>query len=321
MNPFPSLLIACALNLAGVTIALAQTYPSKPVRLIIPFAAGGGVDAVGRTIAQKLGEGLGQSVVVENRAGAGGSIATEAVARAAADGYTLLLTTHGHAIQPSLQKTPWDPVRDFAPVMQVLNFAFLVTVHPSVPAKTMKEFIQFAKDNPGKLSYGSSGSGGPIHFAVEILKSIAGIDIVHVPYKGNGPMTAALIAGEIQMSMDSMAVSLPQVRAGKLRGLAVSGSRRWPLAADIPTVSEAALPGYEELGWHGVLTPAATPREIVVKLNRELTRASTLPDVRERLLGLGYEPTSNSPDAFAEKIRTDLAKYARIVKEAGIRGE
>ncbi|MFM9882953.1 MAG: Bug family tripartite tricarboxylate transporter substrate binding protein, partial [Burkholderiales bacterium] len=282
---------------------------------------GGGVDAVGRTLAQKLGEGLGQSVVVENRAGAGGSIATESVARAPADGYTLLLTTHGHAIQPNLQKTPWDPVREFAPVMQVLSFAFLVTIHPSVPARTMQEFIQYARDNPGKLSYGSSGTGGPIHFAVEILKSVAGIDIVHVPYKGNGPMTTALIAGEVQMSMDSMAVSLPQVRAGKLRGLAVSGPKRWPLAADIPTVSEAALPGYEELGWHGVLAPAGTPREAIARLNRELARISTIPEVRERLLGLGYEPTSNAPEEFAERIRIDLAKYAKIVKEAGIRSE
>jgi tripartite-type tricarboxylate transporter receptor subunit TctC len=314
--------LACiALTLGTASAVLAQSFPNKPIRLIVPFAAGGGVDAVGRALAHKLGEGLGQTVIVENRGGAGGSIATEAVARANADGYTLLITTHGHAIQPALQKTPWDPLRDFAPVMQVLSFAFIMTVHPSVPARSPQELIAYAKANPGKLTYGSSGQGGPIHFAMEIFKSVAGVDIVHVPYKGNGPMTAALIAGEVNMAMDSMAVSLPQVRAGKLRGLAVSSTKRWPLAPEIPTLAESALPGYEEVGWHGILAPAGTPPEIVARLHRELAKANGSSDTRERLLGLGFEPMINSPDEFTNRIRADVAKYAKIVKVVGIRAE
>ena len=313
--------VVLALALVTSVSALAQSFPNKPIRIVVPFAAGGGVDAVGRTIAQKLSEGIGQSVVIDNRGGAGGSIGTEAVARSNPDGYTLLLTTHGHTLQPNLQKVPWDPIRDFSPVMQVLTFSFLITVHPSVPANTLKEFIDYAKANPGKLSYGSSGPGGPIHFAVEMFKSMSGIDMMHVPYKGNGPLTTALISGEVQMSMDAMGVSLPQVRAGRLRGLAVSGPKRWPPLLDMPTIAEAAIPGFEHLGWHGIVAPAGTSKETVAYLNRELVKVLSLREVRERIIGLGYDPTTTTVDEFAELIKRDLARYQKVIKETGIRAE
>ena len=321
MAPIQSKVVALVLALVMSVSAFAQSFPNKPIRIIVPFPAGGGVDSVGRTVAQRLAEGIGQPIVIDNRGGAGGSIGTEAVARSAADGYTLLLTTHGHTIQPNMQKVPWDPVRDFEPVMQILTFSFLVTVHPSVPASSLKEFIAYAKANPGKLSYGSSGTGGPIHFAVEMFKSVAGVDVMHVPYKGNAPLSTALISGEVQMSMDAMGVSLPQVRAGKLRGLAVSGPRRWPPLPDMPTIAEAALPGFELLGWHGIVAPAATPKEIVAQLNRELAKVLSLRDVRDRIIGLGYDPTTTTTEEFVDIIRKDLAKYQKVIKETGIRAE
>ncbi len=321
MASIRSKIAVLAFALVTAATAFAQSYPSKAVRIIVPFPAGGGVDSVARTVAQKLSENIGQPVIIDNRGGAGGSIGTEAVARSAPDGYTLLFTTHGHTIQPSLQKVPWDPVRDFSPVIQVLTFSFLITVHPSVPANSLKELIDYAKVNPGKLSYGSSGTGGPIHFAVEMFKSMAGVDIIHVPYKGNGPLTTALITGEVQMSMDAMGVSLPQMRAGKLRGLAVSGPKRWPPLPDMPTIAEAAIPGFDHLGWHGIVAPTGTPKETVAYLNRELVKVLSSREVRERIMGLGYDPTTTTVDEFADIIKRDQARYLKVIKESGIRAE
>ncbi len=314
-------LTLAVLALAGASVGAQQAYPNKPIRLVIPFAAGGGVDAVGRAVAQKLSERIGQPVIVDNRAGAGGSIATENVARSAPDGYSLLLTTHGHTIQPSTQKVPWDPVKDFEPVIQVLNYALLIETNPAVPASNLKEFIAYAKANPGKLNYGSSGPGGPIHFAMEMFKSQAGIDIVHVPFKGNGPMTVALLANEVQVSMDALTVGLPHIKAGKLRALAVSGPRRSPLLPDVPTVSEAAIPGFDHRGWHGILAPAGTPKTIVSYLNGEVKKVLESQDVKDKIQGFGYDPTTSTADEFAELIRRDFTKNAKVIKDANIRGE
>ena len=313
-----------ALSLALILVAAgteAQEFPQRPIRLVVPFAPGGGVDAVGRTIAQNMSETLGQPILVDNRGGAGGNIGTELVARAAADGYTLLLTTNGHSIQPNLQKLDWDPVKSFAPIGLVLRFSFIVVTHPSVPAANPSELLAYARANPGKLAYGSSGTGGPIHLGMEMLKRMQNVDIVHVPYKGNGPMTAALIGGEVQMTMDSMAVSLPQVRAGKLRGIAVTGRQRAPQAPELPTMTEGGVAGYEYEGWHGVLAPAGTPREIVARLSAALIRALGAAEVKSRLFALGYDATPTSSEAFATLIAADSVRFGRIVREAGIKSE
>jgi tripartite-type tricarboxylate transporter receptor subunit TctC len=280
----------------------AQTYPVKPIRVIVPFAPGGGVDVTARLLAQRMSEAMGQQVIVENRAGAGGNIATELVARATPDGYTFLLTTIGHAIQPNLQKTSWDPMKDFAPVSLVVKYALIVAVNPAVPAQSLADLVAYAKANPGKLAYGSSGSGGPLHLATELFKRAAGIDIVHVPYKGNGPMTTALLAGEVQLALDTMATPLPHLRAGKLRGLAVSGKTRSPLTPDLPTAIEAGLPGYDFEGWTGMVAPAGTPREAIARMNAEIDKALTIPAVRERLIALGYDPAGGPPQVIERLI-------------------
>ena len=319
INRIESFAVSAVLIALSVAEAAAQAYPSRPIRLVVPFAAGGGVDAVGRTVAQKLSEGLGQPIVIDNRGGAGGNVGTEAVARSAPDGHTLLITTHGHTIQPHLQKLSWDPLASFAPISMVGTFYFIFIVNPAVPATTPRELIAYAKANPGKLAYGSSGLGGPMHLGMEMLKNLAGIDIMHVPYKGNGPMTAALLANEVQVTMDSMAVSLPHVRAGKLRGLATSGPRRAVQAPDLPTMTEAGVQGFEYVGWHGILAAAATPREIVARLNAELVKALGAAEVRERLLALGYDAAPTAPGEFAAVIAADIAKYGKVVREGGIK--
>ena len=301
--------------------ALAQSYPSKPIRLVVPFPPGGGADVTGRTVAQKLTESMGQTVLVENRAGAGGNIATEFVSRAPADGYTILLTTTGHAIQPNLTKTPWDPIRDFAPVSMVNTYALVIAVHPSVPAASIGELVSLAKASPGKLSYGSSGTGGNLHLGAELFKSRLGVDILHVPYKGNAPMTTAVISGEVQMVFDSMTGPLPHIRAGKLRALAVTGSRRSAVLPDVPTVSETVSSGFEYSSWNGIIAPAGTPAPIVNRLNAEIGKALAMADVRERFASLGYEAAGNTPEQFAAIIAADVAKFAKIIKDANIRAD
>jgi tripartite-type tricarboxylate transporter receptor subunit TctC len=312
-----SLLCAALIPMTGT----AQTFPVKPIRIVVPFAAGGGVDAAARVLAQKLSDAFGQPVLVDNRGGAGGSIGTEAVARAAGDGYTLLHTTNGHITAPSLQKLSWDPIKDFEAVSQIAAFPFLLVAHPSVPAKNLAELIALAKQSPGKMSYGSSGQGGPLHLGMELFKSMAGVDIVHVPYKGNGPLAAALLAGEVQVAMDSGAVTIPNVRAGKFRGYAVTGLTRSTIIPELPTMAEAGLPGYDYQGWHGLLAPAGTPREVVARLNTEMIRILALPDVRERFTGLGYEAVSGSPAQFGTLIANDLVKIRRIIQTAGIKAD
>jgi tripartite-type tricarboxylate transporter receptor subunit TctC len=307
---------ALALVLSGT--ALAQAYPSKPIRFVVPFPPGGGVDVTVRTVAQKMSESLGQQIIVDNRAGAAGIIGADFVSKSPPDGYTIMGTTSGHTILPHLQKVPWDPIKDFTPITALVTYQLLLSVHPSVPANSLKELIALAKAKPGVLNYGTGGAGTPPHLAMELLKSMAGMDIVHVPYKGNALVTAALLSGEIQASFDTMIGPLRNVRAGKLRGLAVSGKKRSVLAPDIPTVAEAGLEGYEFEGWTGVFAPAGTPPEIVERLNLEMAKALAVPDVKERLIATGYEPSGERADQFAALVFAEVAKMAKIVKAAGI---
>jgi tripartite-type tricarboxylate transporter receptor subunit TctC len=301
--------------------ASAQDYPNKPIRWIVPFPPGGGADATARTITQKLTENTGKTLIVDYRSGAGGNIGTEFVARAPADGYTILQTTNGHTIQPHLRKQSWDPIADFAPITIVASYPLLIAVHPSVPAHNLRELVQYAKANPGKLSYGSSGNGGPLHLGAEIFKRAAGVDILHVPYKGNAPMTLAVLAGEVNMVFDSMTGPLPNVRAGKLRALGYMGEKRSPQLPDVPTATEAGVP-VVYAAWNGMLAPGGTPPEALAWLHREIVRAVASREVTERLSTLGYEPkTSSTTREFAALIASDLDRFGKIIKEAGIRAD
>jgi tripartite-type tricarboxylate transporter receptor subunit TctC len=303
------------------TAVTGQDYPSRPIRWIVPFPPGGGADATARILSQKVSENTGKQIIVDYRAGAGGNIGTEFVARATPDGYTILQTTNGHAIQPHLRKLSWDALKDFAPITLVASYPLLIAVHPSVPAKNLQELVQYAKANPGKLSYGSSGPGGPLHIGAEIFKRAAGVDILHVPYKGNAPMTLAVIAGEVSMVFDSMTGPLPNIRAGKLRALGYMGEKRSPQLPDVPTATEAGVP-VVYAAWNGLLAPAGTPPEAIAWLHREIVRAVNSAEVTERLTALGYEPKVNkTPDEFAALIASDLERFGKVIKEAGIRAE
>ncbi len=300
-------------------LASGQDFPGKPIRFIVPFPPGGGADLNARIVAQKMSESLGQPVIVESRAGAGGNIGTEFVARAPADGYTMLFATNGITVQPHLAAVRWDPVKDFAAVSLITTYPLIIAVHPSVPAQSLQELVTYAKANPGKLTYGSSGVGAPLHMAAEYFKSVLGLDIVHVPYKGNAPMTAALLSGEISMVFDSMTGPLPNIRAGKLRGLGVTSKQRAPVIPELPTVAETVAPTYAYEAWNGVLVPAGTPREIVARLAAEIAKAVAAPDVHQRLTAAGYVPISTTPEQLTSIIAQDLQKFGRLIREAGIK--
>ena len=304
----------------GTLPAFAQSsYPHRPIRFIVPFPPGGGAEATARLVGQKLGEALGQPVVIESRAGAGGNIGTEFVARAAPDGYTILLATNGIAIQPHLQKLSWDPLKDLAPVSIVATYPLVVATHPSTPGTSLRELVAYAKANPGKLSYGSSGTGGPLHLGAEMFKSQVGIDVLHVPYKGNAPATVAILAGEVNMTFDSLVGPLPNIRAGKLRGLAITGKRRSPVLPEVPTVTETGVANFVYESWNGVAVPAGTPPEIVQRLNAEIVKLVALPEVRDRLIALGYDPATNTSAEFAAQIQSDYERFGKLVKDIGLR--
>jgi len=309
--------IACCASLA-----LAQPYPSKPIRLVIGFAAGGPSDVAARTIAQKLTEKWGQQVIVDIRPGAGGNIATEIVAKAPPDGYTLLEPAFAHAVNPSLySKLPFDAVKDFAPILLFASIANVLVVHPSIPAQSVKELVALAKAHPGQLICGSAGNGTASHLALELLNLMGGVKITHVPYKGLAPAHTELMGGQLSMMFDGLVTGLPSVKAGRLRALAVTTLKRWQGAPDIPTMSEAGLAGFEVNSWYGLLAPAGTPREIIMKLNTEVARALREPDARERLYSIGAEPMDNTPEEFQAYINAEMAKWAKVVKTAGIRAD
>ncbi|HKA46054.1 MAG TPA: tripartite tricarboxylate transporter substrate binding protein [Burkholderiales bacterium] len=301
----------------------AQDYPSRPIRVIDSFPAGGNTDVLARTLGQKLFERWGQPIIVDNRPGAAGNIGAEIAARAAPDGHTLLmgLTT---TLAPSMTlfpKLPYDAVRDFAPVGTVASSLLVMLVHPSLPVKSTKDLIVLARARPGELRYASSGVGGPLHLATELLKAKAGVDMVHVAYKGGAPAAAAVASGEVQLGFASLAASLPLIKAGRLRAIAVSTPKRSSALPDVPTIAESGLADFDITTWYGLLAPAGTPAVVIAKINSEVARALKLPDVAERLSLLGLEPRTGTPQEFGAILKAEIALYAKIIKDAGIKPE
>lgn len=299
--------------------ALADTWPSKPLKLIVAFPPGGASDVVGRIYAEKLAEVLKQPVVVENKPGAGTAIAAEAAAKAAPDGYTLSLAPTGQlTILPHLNKAiPYDPFKDFAPVTLVASVPYVIGAGPNTPVNSVKDLVAAAKNEPGKLSYSSCGNGTLCHLSGELFKSITGTDLLHVPYKGSAPAITALLGGEVNLAFDTLTILAPQIKAGKVKGLALTAKVRSPLLPDVPTAAEVGLKGYEVSSWFGVVVPAATPKDIVKRLNEELVRISKLPDVRERLTSQGLDAVTTTPEAFAQAIRDDYARWGKVVQASG----
>ena len=302
--------------------APAGNYPNKQIRVIVPFPAGGPTDAIARAIGQKLNETWGQAVIVDNRPGAGGNIGTELAAKSPPDGYTLFIGTVANAINQSLfAKLPFDFVRDFAPVTQNYVTGLILAVHPSLPVTSVRELIALAKARPGELSYSSSGVGGTPHLSGELFNAMAGVKMVHVPYKGSAPAMADLLGGHVQLTFDNMLTVLPQVKAGKLRGLAVTMLTRSPLAQEMPTVAESGLKGFEVKSWNGVVVPTGTPKEIIARLNTEIVRILRQPDLREKFLVQGVELVPTTPEEFGAFIRQDIAKWAKVIQVSGARAE
>jgi len=298
----------------------AQPYPNRPIRCIIPYIAGSSPDVVGRLVGPKSSERLGQPLVIDNRGGANSIIGTETAVRSLPDGYTILLGATALAINPSLYKLSYDAAKSFSPISQTVAVHFLLVVHPSLPVKTVAEFVTLAKARPGQLTFGSSSTGSPGHLSGELLQNLARIKLVHVPYKGGPQATADLIGGQIQMQFDPITTSLPHVKAGKIRALAVSSVKRSTILPDMPTIAET-VPGFNMVGWQGFLVPAGTPSEIIQRLHREIVAVFALPDVRQRIFELGYETVGSSPREFAEFMRADTAQFAKIISGAGIRAE
>ena len=311
---------ASLLFLAALPHASAQSYPVKPVRIVVPFAPGGGVDVTARILAQKLTERMGQSVIVDNRTGASGIIGTEYVAKSAPDGYTLLVGSQTtQAVVPAMYgKLNYDTMRDFAPVTQIAVSPMLIVVHPSLPVKTVKDLIALAKARPGQLTFGAA-SGGTPHMAGELFKLNAGVDLLFVPYKGEGPAIADAMGGQISMVFSNLPVALPQTQGGRLRALAVTSPQRVPTAPQIPTAAESGLPGYEAATWFGLFAPAATPRDVIARLQTEAAAGLNAPDVKERMAVQGLFVVANTPEQFANFLKTEVPRWAKVVRDAGIK--
>jgi tripartite-type tricarboxylate transporter receptor subunit TctC len=303
--------------------ALAQTYPTKSIRMIVGYPPGGGTDIVGRMVAQKLGESFGQTVVVDNRGGATGNIGTELAARAAPDGYTILMgNVAPNAINVSLySKLAFDPVKDFEPVSLVASTPNILVVHPSLPVKTVSDLVALAKARPGALNYPSAGIGSSSHLAGELLAILAGINIVHVPYKGGGPALVDLLSGQMQIMFATMPAAMPHVKAGKVRPVAVTSARRSQAMPGLPTIAETGVKDYAAATWYGVLAPARTPRPVVTRLHGEIVKILSAPETKERLLAQGFEPVGSSPDEFGAYIKSEIAKWGKVIRAAGIRAE
>ena len=313
--------LAFLVSLFAAASAAAQSWPTKPMRLVAPFAPGGGSDFIARLIAQKLSERLGQQVVVENRPGAGSNLGAEYVVKSAPDGYTILLTPASYTVNASLYKLSWDSLADIAPIIQLSQGPFVVAVHPSVPANTLKELVAYAKQNPDKLSYASSGNGSIVHLASEYFLDVAGMKVVHVPYKGTGPALNDTIAGSTQLIFGSVATALQYVKSGRLRALAVTTPKRIAAASDIPTVAEAGFPGYEVTNWHGLVAPRGTPNDVVQKINREANESLKSADVEKILAADGLTAAGGTIAQFEALLKSEIARWARVVKQAGVKIE
>jgi len=309
--------------LIGVTVAplYAQSYPKMPIRLIVPFPPGGGNDTLARIVGPKLAERLGQPVVIENRPGAGGNVGTEFTARARADGYTIALVgTHVSSSVALYKKLNYDVMKDFAPISLLGLIRNLVLVHPSLPVKNLKELVEYARANPGKINFSSAGIGAGTHLGAELFKSLTKIDIVHVPYKGGGPALIGLMSGEVDMVVVGVATAMPQVQAGKVRALAVLSKERNRLLPSVPTAKESGIDKYEATTWYGVLVPAGTPRDVVNRLNAEWIKVAAMPDTKEKMQKVGFEPLSGTPEQFSEFLKAEIVRWAKVVREANIPG-
>jgi tripartite-type tricarboxylate transporter receptor subunit TctC len=302
----------------AATVVMAQTYPTKQVRFVVGFPAGGATDVVARAISQHMAEALGQPVVVDNRAGAASNIGAEIVANAPKDGHTIFMGTVSLAINPTLyKKLAYDPLKDFSAVSQVSDTPFLLVTHPSLPVKNVKEFVALAKARPGQLNYGSAGNGSGGHLFTVLFGSMAGVNLMHIPYKGAAPATTATLSGETIFMFDNIVTTLPLARAGKLRALGVTTARRSQAASDIPTIAESGVPGYDANAWFGVFAPAGTPPVVINRLHADISRIVKVPEVRDRFLALGAEPAGSTPGEFAAFYRNEVAKWAKVVRESG----
>ena len=310
----------CMLCLAalGAGQALAQAWPSKPLRLVVPFPPGGPTDILGRAVGAKLGELLGQPVIIDNKGGAGGGIGADNVAKSAPDGYSLLLGTTGtHTINPNLySKLPYDPIKDFAPVSLVVKYLNILVVNPNVPVKSVAELIALAKQKPGEVTFGSAGNGSSNHLTAEMLATMTGVKMQHVPYKGSGPALNDVIAGQISFMFDQYSTVGPNIKAGKLRAIGIATKQRHPLLPGVPTIGES-VPGFEVSPWYGLFAPAGTPKEIIARLNTELTKVMKSQEINERMTTLGWDPVTNSPEEFTAQIKSELAIWADVVKKSG----
>ena len=297
--------------------AVAQTYPSKPVRFVVGFAPGGPNDILARIVGQKLSEGLGMQVLVDNRPGADSMIGTQMAARATPDGYTIAMISASATIHPSVyNNVPYDVVKDFSYVSILASSAFVVVTNPNLPVHSIKELIALAKAKPGQLNFASSGAGGTLHLAGELFKSMAHVDMNHVPYKGGAPAINDVVAGQVDLMFSPMAIAMPHVKSGRLRALAVTSTTRWPAARDLPTVAESGLKGYEATGWYGIVAPAKTPHAVVMRLNQEIVKVLALPDVRQQLASFDLEPVGSSPEQMASHVKEELVKWARVAQDA-----
>jgi tripartite-type tricarboxylate transporter receptor subunit TctC len=321
--PFRPLPVFAALACLLATAAHGQTYPSKPIRVIVSYPAGGANDIVARAVGQKLVEMLGQSVVVDNRSGAGGTIGADVAAKSPPDGYTLLMAAGAHALAPSLYiKLPYDIVKDFAPVSLAAKSSYLLVVHPSVPAKNVKELIALSKARPGKLNYASSGIGAPPHLAAEMFGTMTGTTMTHVPYKGDTPAIADLLGGHVDLAFLAISATSPHIKAGKLRALAVTSAQRTSAMPELPTVAEAGgLKDYDVSTWWGLLAPAGTPREAVDRLSQSVAKVAAMPDIKQRFTELGLDATANTPEQFSIFLKSEIDKFAKLAKLAGVKPE